>query len=172
MSGLTELKNEMLVSGHPVLVLVVGFHGAGKSSLISRLKEEFPDSYCGSASSLLSWKSEDKKVGDVAANQIKLIAAIKELEKVHSFIILDGHLCILNQNHEYEFIGMDVIHAVDPSMIILVSAQPDTIEKRLLARTGSDSLSIDHIKEGIILELVWARSISELLRIPLYNIQN
>lgn len=155
-----------------MLVLVVGFHGVGKSSLISWLKEKIPDSYCISASSLLSWDSKDKRVEDVAANQIKLIAVIKELEKIHSFIILDGHLCIVNQNYEYEFVGMDVIHALNPSMIILVSTESDAVERRLLDRDVSHALSVQNIKDGLILEQEWARRITDLLRIPLYNIQN
>lgn len=168
MSGLRDLKNEMLVSGHPVLVLVVGFHGAGKSSLISWLKKKFPDSYCISASSLLSWESKDKRVEDVAANQIKLIAAIKEIEKVHSFIILDGHLCILNRNHEYEFVGMEVIHAIHPSMIVLVSTDVDIVNRRLSNRDGQSTLSIGHIKDGLGLEWEWAHKVSTESHIPLY----
>lgn len=172
MSGLKDLKNEAKLSAESIVVLVVGFHGAGKSSLICCLKEEFPDSFCVAASDILFWDSKDKRVENVNSNQIKLIDAIKQLKKTYSFIIFDGHLCVLNSKHKYEFVGLDVIYAVDPSMIILVSSEPRNVEKRLSERECCNPFTIENIIEGLNLELELARHIADELHIPLYTIKN
>ncbi len=166
MSGLKDL--ETIKQNDNILVLVVGIHGVGKSLLIHKLQKEFPESYCTSASKLLSWNSPHKNVSNVTANQTVLTAMIQELKQQHSFIILDGHLCILDTKNEYVFVGRDIIESISPSMIVSVTADPLTVYNRLLSRDGVKSISLEKIQEGLRIEQKWANYISSELHIPLY----
>lgn len=170
--GLNEIRKKDEALMRDTVVLVVGIHGAGKSRFLEILSSHFPKAFCTSGSELLRWESRGKRVTDISANQNRLIPIIQELRQAYKFIIFDGHLCILNHNNEYEFVGFEILTALAPSAIVLVQTDAHSIASRLVARDKYLDISVALLDEGIGMEYQLADRVAAHFNIPLYIIAN
>lgn len=124
------------------LILLSGVHGVGKSYF---LKDRFA---CDarfevvSASDLIGRfkKADDagyKKVYDVQNNQqILLTELLNEKNRVSKDIILDGHICILNETGTSEYIPEKFFLDAGVNGIILLQDDVDIIAQRQDQRDG------------------------------------
>ena len=154
------------------MIFIGGIHGAGKSTLCNKVKNDFAiDSF--TASQLIREVSGDmagknKLVKDVDDNQAKLIQQLKKYSEKGHFI-LDGHFTLLNKKKNIEKIPVNVFQQMNPSHMFLIDTQPQTILERLQQR-DSKTYNITLINRMRAEEIQHAKTISEELNIPLYII--
>lgn len=156
-------------------VFVAGVHGSGKSTLCDEVGPRI-GAPCVTASSLIKRAKSmgsGKAVSDVADNQAILISEFRNLSKANTRIILDGHFCLLNQEGEIEELPADVFRLLSIKKIVVVTAEPQVIYERLLARDGSThGLEVSAIEEFQRAELKNARDVSDELGLPLIEVDS
>jgi adenylate kinase len=80
--------------------------------------------------------------------------------------LLDGHFCLLNASGEIVHIPQSTYTTLNPSALVLVTAEPETIAARRRERDGVPH-STDDIRRFQDEETAYASEIASLLDIPL-----
>lgn len=156
------------------IIFIAGVHGVGKTTFCDELKQklELP-SY--TASKLIkafnaSLDFPDKKIKEIDTNQDALLSSINQNVKEQRFL-LDGHFVLYNENGKVQKIPSKTFKNLNPSSIILLTEDPQTIYKRLELR-GKNSLSINEITLLQNSEISYAKEVSTLLSTKLHIIEN
>lgn len=152
------------------MIFVSGIHGVGKTYFCNIVYQELGiKNY--SASQLIAEKREkdflkDKYVSDIRDNQLLLLNAINELRQADSEFILDGHLCLLNEDGAITRISMETYNLLKPDIMILLLENPKIIAERRFQRDGirQDESTITVFQEA---EKAYATDIADQLNIPL-----
>lgn len=80
----------------------------------------------------------DKEVEDVRTNQERLLSALNVVVDVDKPYFVDGHFCLLDRNHNIVPIDFDIIKAINPRTILLLTEDVKIVHQRLLERDGKD----------------------------------
>lgn len=160
--------------GRGNIVFIGGIHGSGKGAICSEIVRNSHFEHL-TASEVLKWNElspiEAKIVLDIDQTQNRLIYNLNQIVKSEKDYLLDGHYCLLNKFEEPEKIPLNTFSAISPSKLILVTADPDLIEKRLHNR-DSVRYSVDLISRFQNLEISYANEISLVMEIPLLIIDS
>ena len=152
------------------MIFISGVHGVGKSYFCNLVKEA-TGIECYSASSLIKERKQqgfpaDKRVADIDANQLHLLAAVEDLRARLGEFLLDGHFCLLNTDGIITRISLDTFTTLKPEAIILLTEDPEVIAKRRKDRDGVEHKASD-IKAFQDEEIKYATEVAELLQVPL-----
>jgi len=152
-------------------IFVAGVHGVGKTYLASRLPETFGLMHT-SASKLIkeerampNW-GEDKRVGDVAGNQIAVAAAVKRHNAAGRRLLLDGHFVLLNAQGEFSRLSAEVFNSLNLDGVVLLEDDPRTIVVHIHERDGR-AVDIGDMVKFIAAERLQAQVVCAELGIPL-----
>lgn len=130
----------------PIIVLITGIHGVGKSSLLGYIKKTNPEIRGVTASELIEWGKQSKEVENVQKNQIVFVAKFDEIianSNNDDIVVVDGHLAIQNFDGEIEYVGDQVLKRIRPDLIILVTSDKNIVERNLFKRDGSETMLTD-----------------------------
>lgn len=88
------------------MIFLAGIHGAGKTTFCSRVEKELGVK-CWSASGLIEAvvkqrMPENKEIKDIGQNQRLLEYAVRILGISGESILMEGHLCLLNEYGEID----------------------------------------------------------------------
>lgn len=156
------------------IIFIGGIHGSGKGTVCEILKARTHLTHL-TASEVLKWeeisKSQEKKVSDIDQMQNRLLTNLNKIISNNKTYLLDGHYSLLNKEGVPEKIPAQTFKDIDPSKLILVTADPEVIKNRLEKR---DALiyDINLITEFQNLEISFAKEISTLLQISLLCINS
>lgn len=155
------------------VIFICGIHGVGKSTLCRQIKEKLDiDNF--SASSLIkeyneSFIQRDKVVKNINENQDILIQAVLLKKQKYSKFILDGHVTLLTE-YNIEKIPFLVFEKLTINMCICITAPIDIIYERRIDRDDM-MISKEKIYEHQQQEIIYAKELSNNLKIPFYEIQ-
>lgn len=132
-------KRKNIVMPNQNIIFVGGIHAVGKSTFIDYVRKIASNIEHLSCSALLNWENpEDKEVEDVMSNQERLINALNNVVDIDKPYLIDGHFCLLDQNHNIVPVDFAVIKAINPRRIFLLAEDIKVIHNRLLSRDGKD----------------------------------
>lgn len=101
----------------------------------------------------------------IDSNQQLLIKACLQLNAKHRDYVLDGHVCLLNADGKVTEISHLVFEAIGVNKIIIVTANPETIRKRIYSRDNI-KWSLQMIEDFQNSEIKHAKQIANKLRVP------
>lgn len=132
-------KRKNIIMQNQNIIFIGGIHAVGKSTFIKYAKEFAPNIEVLSCSALLNWeKPVDKEVEDVRTNQERLLSALNVVVDVDKPYFVDGHFCLLDSNHNIVPIDFDIIKAINPRTILLLTEDVKIVHQRLLERDGKN----------------------------------
>lgn len=147
------------------MILVCGVHGAGKSYVAHRLGSLLNRNVF-TASRLIYGSKEilascEKRVDDIDRNQ-KILLNV--LQNMNNDIVLDGHMCLLNDSSDIVEINMDYFKNMDLEAIYVVVNNIENIVTNLLKRDGvlSDKNMITEFQNR---EISYAQKVASTLNI-------
>ena len=153
------------------MIFLGGIHGSGKSYLCSKIYENTKTPFFTASELIGNFKkaslTNSKLIKNIDDNQKILVKCVDQIP--HNKFILDGHLCLLNENQRICKIRKDVIQILRPSLILIKTSSPDEIQRRLKDRDGQD-YNIDFIIEFQNSELDYANELASNLTIPMIEI--
>jgi len=151
-----------------------GVHGAGKSSLFSKLSQSL-DLHHWTASGLIKSLRADaiqynsKIVLNINDNQNLLVAAFhKAAADAEKAIVIDGHFTLINSLGQVESVPVKTFELMTLSGIVFVGNDAEIIRTRLATRDGN-ALNKGEIEDHQNQELDAARTISRTLNIPIFE---
>lgn len=158
------------------IILLSGVHGVGKGYYLKNYIRPSGKFEILEASKLISkYKKADdagyKKVKNVSDNQQVLLRALEEEKrKLRSDIILDGHLCVLNNEGNIECIPDSFIIEASITNIVLLQDEVENIVRKQTERDGL-SMPIELVKAVQKAELKQCRILANKYELP-YNVIN
>ncbi|MBU4525589.1 MAG: AAA family ATPase [Desulfomicrobium sp.] len=162
----TEIQKGYIVLHN--IIFVGGVHGVGKTRFCSRLASTLNAEHV-TASSLIAKHNKhfkNKTVSNIENNQLILADEIFKLETMRDVILLDGHFCLLNENHNIENVPFATFTSISPKIALVLSDMPTLIAERLSSRDGW-SFSVEFINDFQEKEIKWADETCKSLDIPL-----
>lgn len=149
------------------IIFVGGVHAVGKSTFADYVRKIASNIELLSCSALLNWENpEDKEVEDVMTNQERLVSALNNVVDIDKPYLIDGHFCLLDQNHNIVPVDYAVIKAINPRRIFLLVEDVNVIHDRLLTRDGKD-YSLNLLSEMSAKEQELAENFSTQYDVPL-----
>lgn len=145
------------------MIFVTGIHGVGKTFFSQKLATKLGvKSY--TASKLISDESSKvtKKVYDVDTNQKILIRALKEIKA--SQYILDGHVCLIDEEENVKEIAEEIFEQMPVDIIICIRENETVIQERLMKR--EIFYTVDFLKDFQKREIEYTKKIAQNLNIP------
>lgn len=151
------------------MLFVCGVHGVGKTEYCRELaaKKGIPTF---SASDLINKMVEDscngKRVNDISENQDILIKQVRKLKEEIDDFILDGHMCLINQSGNIEFIQEKVFRLLGIQCIEVLVENSNIICTRLMKRDNEawNETMIENFQNA---EITYAKKIAKLLGIDI-----
>jgi len=156
----------------PDLTVVFGVSGVGKTTACANLAQRRPNFRHITASQLIDRGrlATSRTADQVYATQVEIIERLRDIrESEPRRIILDGHCVIRLATGLYQ-LPSNFIAEIAPAMIILIEADPETIQKRRTERTsGVETETLDGIAQEVCLTretcLAYHRDLSIPLRV-------
>jgi len=156
------------------IIFIGGIHGVGKGTICKKLSQKYSFIHL-SASEVLKWKEiskiENKTVKDFESTQERLIYGLSQIVKPDKKYLLDGHFCLLNAKGIPERIPEITFSKINPSAIIIITCELQTILNRLENRDNK-KYDIAILRKMQDLELEFAKEISLKLDLPFFNIKS
>jgi adenylate kinase len=159
---------------HNPIIFIGGVHGSGKSFIGNQILSKFGYTSISASELIHQSKGEvtdEKVVTQVDANQILLIDALKNFQRCHSQIALDGHFCLINVKGYIERVPDQTFMDIAPSLIIVANPSPEIVQARLSARKTPIRLK-SFLSDFMNEEIQYAREISNSLKIPMLEIDS
>jgi adenylate kinase len=158
---------------HRNLIFITGVHGVGKTTLSKKIATKFNLLYLNAGEIIRDGKkvkaqNKSKVVSNIKDNQILLLEGLKKYTG-HQWLLLDGHLTLINKMYEVEKIDAGFIHKIDPKGIILLTNKPAQILKNLKKRDSKD-YDIKLIANQQDLEIGYAQQLAGQLKIGLLTV--
>lgn len=153
------------------MIFVGGIHGVGKSSFTSILANKlgFRVIIASDIIKRFASTSLNKHVSNIENNQKIIIDYFLNKDQRLGNIILEGHFCLLSEDKKIVTISDNYFKSLSISKIIVMSASPVLIQKRLLKRDGI-FWDLNLISEMQNFELKHARYVSTALNIELVEL--
>lgn len=149
------------------MFFVCGIHGVGKTEYCRELAVKKGVSTF-SASQLIDKVEKKsyykKRVSEISKNQEILVEQVKKLREETGDFILDGHMCLMNQKGNIEFIDERIFRALNIECIEVLVDNPRNICERLSLRDG-DSWGEKQIEKFQDSEVSYAKKIAKSLEI-------
>ena len=147
------------------MYLVCGVHGSGKTVYCHSMEKKLGIP-CFSASKLISKticinQVKTKNIDRIDERQQILISEIEKLEEQYGSFILDGHLCLINDDGNIERIPQEVFLSMHISEIRVLRTDEGEIQKRMLERDGIN-WDLEYIKSFQSEEINYAKELSVL----------
>lgn len=160
-----RVKLSLIMSNQVGNIFIAGAYGVGKTYLCNIISEIIGLPHY-SASSLIKHTSQKKAVADVDKNQNVLVEAVTEINQTAKSILLDGHFCILNRDHDLECLDLKVFQSLRFVKAIVLVGNVDVIVERIKNRGNQlfDHKEIDYIQST---EVERANQVCSALDIPL-----
>lgn len=167
-------KAQSHIAVPPLLLFIGGVHGVGKDYFSQHYLTP-SGGYCRSASSIIKeWKKEEfksKLTSDIDGNQEALLYGIGKLREQYYFLVLTGHLVLLDKQKEFVKVASQIFARMAPSIIAILTDDPSKIQEKLLDR-DKISWNLDEIKAFQDMELQTALQLSQELKIPFITHNN
>lgn len=150
------------------IIFIGGIHGSGKGKICEEIRRNTALIHV-TASEVLKWNElsfrEEKVVANIDDTQDRLITNLNLLIDYDKRYLLDGHYCLLNKDGTPTKIPIKTFRDIDPAKLILVTAEPEIIKRRLEER---DSKIYDEklLREFQDLEIAYSNELSRKLQIP------
>jgi len=151
--------------------LLSGVHGVGKTYFCEFVSQSLEIEVYSASSLIANLKkrdfNKDKLIQDIEDNQALLLLALEEKEQRNKNYILDGHLCLLNENGNITRIPNRVFEQMNIDAIVLLTDKPETIAKRIYDRDGicMDKAFVGKFQEE---EVEYANEITSRINKPLF----
>lgn len=153
------------------MIFLSGVHGVGKSSLCVKIHERTGIPFYTASELIRDFKSDSlnksKFTRNIDDNQHVLIKCIEQIPERK--FILDGHICLLNENQQICKIDKSFIQILNPSLILIKTSMPNEIQKRLVKR-DCQCYDVEFITQFQNTELNYAREMADSLDIPIVEI--
>lgn len=158
------------------MIFVCGIYGVGKTTFSIDYASKHNLKYLSASALIKEHKnsftpSSEKVVVDVDENQSVLITALKKELNYSCDYLLDGHMVVPDVNKSFVFVGFNFFKWLKPQEIILVTAELETVFKRLLNRDGKISFSRSELLKLQHQEKKYAKKVSDLLQVPLQEVR-
>jgi len=155
-------------------ILIAGIHGAGKTFLTEKAAQQLSLDYA-EASQLIreergrtTW-SADKQVGEIAENQLALVAAVNKIKYDGRTLLLNGHMILRKSVNQHERLPYAVFRGLNCRMIILLTCSTQSAKERLEKR-GDFSWNTEELEKLAKTELEHAKAVTNDLHIPLVSL--
>lgn len=151
------------------IIFVGGIHGVGKSALCKSIADKRDDLHYYSSSKLIKWENgKHKEVIDVQRNQDVLVQALESLDEIETnTVLLDGHFCLLTCNGCIQDVPMSTFTSINPSLIIVISADEEVVKNRLKVRDNKD-YDIEFLCKFQKCEKEYAKQVASVLEVPCF----
>lgn len=153
------------------VIFVAGIHGVGKTTVCNYFSDHYKIPHY-SASTLISERkmqyfSKNKKVEHIEENQDFLIEAIDSLDINDSYLLLDGHFCLLNTEGKITRIPEKTFKKLSPIGIVVLVDSEENILLKIENRDGyrHDITLITSLQQE---ELTYSKEVSDTLHIPYF----
>ena len=151
------------------MILLAGIHGVGKTTFCNDIAKSLGIKYY-IASQLIEENSNikinrDKKVNNISHNQRILEAVLNKIQKENTHFILDGHFCLINADGEIERIDIEIFKRINPSAIIVITADTEVIMLRNKERFSLD-MTEEFVENFQKEEIKYAIYVGHNLNIP------
>jgi adenylate kinase len=152
------------------MIFVAGIHGVGKSFFCSSLSNQLNMPHYSSSQLIFNKKQElynsNKYIKNPNENQTFLLDSLATISIKERSYILDGHFCLLNQEGEIVKIPESTFLDINPSVVILLIDNVNSIVERLHQRDGKQ-YDIELMELFQNKELKYAKYITAKLDVPL-----
>lgn len=150
------------------VLFVCGIHGVGKTVFAKKMSRKLGLKYY-LASELIQKRAKYqvekyKCAPQILDNQAFLLEALSEITDKN--YILDGHLCLINDQNEVERISCEIFLEMDIECIYLVVDTPRHIQQHLKNRDGVD-WNLELLDSFQLEEIEYAKYLAEEKSIPL-----
>lgn len=150
-------------------IMLSGVHGVGKGYLSNRIRN-YLDIETFTASDLIKklkyFESTDKKVKEISSNQDVLLQSIEKFVEDNTINILDGHLCLINNEDGISRIPQYVFKELNLRGIVCLYDDVNKIVEKLYKR-DKKVYSVELIQTLQDEEIRYAKELSRELDIPL-----
>ena len=151
------------------MILLTGIYGSGKSTLCKKISSQTVIRHIRASDLIYHERQvvhpQDKRIGQIAENQQYLLKGFKKIKYSANPIVLEGHLCLLNKQHEIEYISLSIIQQLNISAIILLTADVHCVQNRLLTRDNV-LYTIDELTALQEAEKIYTSQIMNILHRP------
>ena len=151
------------------MFFVCGVHGVGKTQFCKKMAER-NNMKTVSASQLIKNKKKEinknKRVKNILDNQKILINEVNKIQKKDGDFILDGHLCLINENDEIKKLPVEVFRSLNINELIVLVDSSRLIKERLEKRDRI-KWNEEFITKFQNKEIEYARKIASELKIDL-----
>lgn len=151
------------------IIFVGGVHGVGKTTFCNKLSKETRLNHYSCSDLIYKFKEFDLKnklTKNISTNQNILKSSINKYLSKETNYILDGHFCLIDENHNICRIPEKTFLELPISKIIILTNAPDIICSNLEKRDGK-GYSIELINRFQTEEIAYANYISNLLKIDI-----
>ena len=153
------------------MIFLGGVHGVGKSSLCLKMHKRTGIPYYTASELIRNFNkdrmTQSKLTRNIDDNQHILLECVEQISDRE--FILDGHLCLLNENQQIRTIDRFIIKQLNPSLILIKTSMPNEIRKRLIERDCQD-YDVELITRFQDAELNNAQEMADYLDIPMAEI--
>ena len=153
--------------------IVCGIHGAGKTIYCNNLSRK-TGLKCYSASELIGrsiaiHQEKTKKIDQINVRQKALIQELGQAKQEKDDFLLDGHLCLIDQEDRIVRLPTDLFENLGITKILVVKAKPMDIAGRLKQR--NDIIwTVDFIDRFQQEELRYAHELAKILGVDIEEI--
>lgn len=156
------------------IIFLGGIHGVGKGTLCFKIKKELEIEHL-TASELLKWTEvntdpKNKLVADIPSMQDRLIQGLELRVVPTRKYLLDGHFCLFDSQGNVEHVPFVTFSKINPILISVLTADPETIVKRLTERDGK-SYSRQLISQMQEEEVTYGKWVADQLNISFLIIE-
>ena len=156
------------------MIFINGIHGSGKSYLCEKIKADCNIPIYTASQLISEYKNElynsNKFVDHIDDNQHALIEKVKSIG-INTQFILDGHLCLLNNQGEICRINENVIIQLNPTLILTKISDIHKICERLKNRDNKN-YEVEFLEKFQNDEIEYAKELSLKLKIKQLTIND
>lgn len=152
------------------IIFVGGIHGVGKTWLCEKLVDEMEVKHFSASQLIKDLKKNHsvnnyKGVKNINNNQKLLLLAVNQYADRDLTIILDGHFCLLNLEHEIKQISKETFVNMSPIAIIVLYDSILNISKKISNRDGV-RYDIDLLSSFQDEEIKYSEDVAKYLQVP------
>lgn len=152
------------------IIFVGGIHGVGKTTICDKLSNELSIEHYSSSDLISMLDSQrikqDKRVENIQDNQNMLLEAVKCFLDKDKAYLLDGHFCLMDNDHSIQQVPIKVFELLGIKGIVVISDYESKILERLKNRDNRD-YSLEFIKRFQEKEICYANQVAEQIKVPL-----
>ena len=157
------------------MIFLTGIYGSGKTELCKYLSNKLNIRYLRASDviyhALNKCPPTNKRVADISFNQQILLSEIRSLDTHQRPNILEGHLCLINNEDKIECIPEYIFENLHLTGIILLKANIQNAQNRLWKRDHTH-YPIEQLRQLQKQEQIHALRLSHTLTVPLITVHD